>query len=84
LPSALPDILAGMRISVTGALILSVVCEMIAGLDGLGHYIMVSARLYRSPDLFAGVILLGAIGYVSALLVSVAEGWLLRWRHRGH
>lgn len=84
LPSALPDILAGMRISVTAALILSVVCEMIAGLDGLGHYIMVSARLYRSPDLFAGVMLLGVIGYLSSLLVTMAEARLLRWRHRGH
>lgn len=84
LPSALPDILAGMRISVTSALILSVVCEMIAGLDGLGHYIMVSARMYRTPDLFAGVILLGAIGYASSLLVSLAEAKLLRWRSRGH
>lgn len=84
LPSALPDILAGMRISVTVALILSVVCEMIGGLEGLGHYIMVSARLYRSPDLFAGVIILGAIGYVSSTLVSLAEARLLRWRERGH
>lgn len=84
LPSALPDILAGMRISVTAALILSVVCEMIAGLNGLGHHIMVSARLYRSPDLFAGVILLGAIGYMSSLLVSVLETRLLRWRSLGH
>lgn len=84
LPSALPDILAGMRISVTAALILSVVCEMIAGLDGLGHYIMVSARLYRSPDLFAGVMLLGAIGYLSSLLVTMAENRLLRWRQLGH
>ena len=84
LPSALPDILAGMRISVTAALILSVVCEMIGGLEGLGHYIMVSARLYRSPDLFAGVIILGAIGYLSSLLVSLVEARLLRWRERGH
>ena len=35
LPSALPDILAGARLGLTVALILSVVCEMIAGLDGL-------------------------------------------------
>jgi len=84
LPSAMPDILAGMRISVTAALILSVVCEMIAGLNGLGHHIMVSARLYRSPDLFAGVILLGTIGYLSSLLVSALEARLTGWRNRGH
>lgn len=84
LPSALPDILGGMRISVTAALILSVVCEMIAGLDGLGHYITLSARLYRAPDLFAGVILLGGIGWLSSLLVTALENRLLRWRHLGH
>ena len=35
LPSAMPDILAGLRLGLTVALILAVVCEMIAGLEGL-------------------------------------------------
>ena len=73
LPSASPDILAGMRLSVTVALILSVVCEMLAGLDGLGHWVLLSARSFRSADLFAGVILLGVIGYVTALVVAMVE-----------
>jgi sulfonate transport system permease protein len=34
LPSAAPDILAGLRLGLTVSLILAVVCEMIAGLDG--------------------------------------------------
>lgn len=84
LPSASPDILAGMRISVTVALILSVVCEMLAGLDGLGHWILLSARAFRSADLFAGVILLGVIGYVTALAVAQVERRLLVWRTSGH
>jgi len=84
LPSASPDILAGMRLSLTVALILSVVCEMLAGLDGLGHWVLLSARSFRSADLFAGVILLGAIGYVTAQGMSLAERRFLRWRGRGH
>jgi len=84
LPSASPDILAGMRISVTVALILSVVCEMLAGLDGLGLWILLSARAFRSADLFAGVILLGVIGYVTALAVAQVERRLLVWRTSGH
>ncbi len=59
LPSALPDILAGLRLGLTVALILAVICEMIAGLDGLGSWELVAARAYRSPDIFAGVILAG-------------------------
>ncbi len=84
LPSASPDILAGMRLSLTVALILSVVCEMLAGLDGLGHWVLLSARSFRAADLFAGVILLGAIGYVTAQGMSLAERRFLRWRGRGH
>lgn len=83
LPSASPDILAGMRISVTVALILSVVCEMLAGLDGLGNWILISGRMFRSADLFAGIILLGVIGYVTALAVEQVERRLLVWRAAG-
>jgi sulfonate transport system permease protein len=80
LPNALPDILAGMRLGLTVALILSVVGEMLAGQQGLGLRILVAARAFRSPDLFAGVILLGVIGFSTNLLLSLAEKRLLRWR----
>lgn len=82
LPSALPDILAGMRLSFTVSLILAVVGEMLAGRDGLGHWILLSARSFRAPDLYAGVILLGAIGYVGAVLLGLAERRLIAWRLR--
>ena len=72
LPSALPDILAGLRLGLTVSLILAVVCEMIAGLDGLGQWVLLAARSFHSADLFAGVILLGAIGLVGALSLARA------------
>jgi ABC-type nitrate/sulfonate/bicarbonate transport system permease component len=84
LPSAGPDILSGMRLSLTVALILSIVCEILAGLDGLGHWILLSARSFRSADLFAGVLLLGLIGYVTSVAVSLAEQWLLKWHVSTH
>lgn len=84
LPSASPDILAGMRLSLTVALILSVVCEILAGLDGLGHWVLLSARAFRSADLFAGVILLGIVGYLTALAMGLAERRILIWRAKGH
>jgi sulfonate transport system permease protein len=80
LPSALPDILAGLRLGLTVALILAVVCEMIAGLNGLGNWVLLAARMFRSADLFAGVILLGAVGLAGALALNLAERRLLAWR----
>ncbi len=82
LPSALPDILAGLRLGLTVALILSVVCEMIAGLDGLGAWELIAARAYRSANIFAGVMLLGAIGLCANAALSLVEARALRWRGR--
>lgn len=80
LPNSLPDILAGMRLSVTIALILTVVGEMLASRPGLGSSIMLASRMFQSPQIYAGVILLGLTGYVAAVLLNMAEARLLRWR----
>jgi sulfonate transport system permease protein len=81
LPSAMPDILSGMRVGLTIALILAVVGEMLASRPGLGQAILLAARSFQSADLFAGVILLGLVGYVSGLLLSMTEARLLVWRN---
>jgi ABC-type nitrate/sulfonate/bicarbonate transport system permease component len=81
LPNALPDILAGMRLGLTIALILSVVGEMLAGQEGLGLRILLAARAFHAADLFAGVILLGAVGFISNALLGLAERRLLNWRN---
>jgi len=46
--------------------------------------VLLSARSFRSADLFAGVILLGVIGYLTALAMSVVEKRILQWRSSGH
>ena len=80
LPNALPDILAGMRLSLTVALIVTVVGEMIASQAGLGQAILLAARSFRASELFAGVALLGAIGFASNSLLAVLERRFLVWQ----
>ena len=81
LPSAMPDILAGMRLAMTVSLIVAVVGEMIASQPGLGQAILLAARAFRASDLFAGIALLGALGFASNALLALAERRLLRWQH---
>jgi ABC-type nitrate/sulfonate/bicarbonate transport system permease component len=81
LPNALPDILAGMRLSMTISLIVAVVGEMIASQSGLGQAILLAARSFRASELFAGIALLGLIGFASNALLAVAERKLLRWQN---
>lgn len=80
LPNALPDILTGMRLSMTVALILAVIGEMLAAQSGLGQSILLAARSFRTPDLYAGIALLGIIGAVSSYGLAFAERRLLRWK----
>jgi sulfonate transport system permease protein len=82
LPSALPDVISGARISVAIALILSVVVEMQASLPGLGQEIMQAQRRYRSADLYAGLIVLGLVGFAVSYGLRLIETRLLRWRVR--
>ncbi|WP_198969094.1 ABC transporter permease [Xylophilus sp. ASV27] len=81
LPNALPDVLAGMRLSMIVSLIVSVVGEMVASQDGLGLTILLAARSFRADDLFAGILLLGAIGFLSNSVLAAAEQRLLKWQH---
>ena len=81
LPNALPDILAGMRLSMTISLIVAVVGEMIASQSGLGQAILLAARSFRASELFAGIALLGLIGFASNALLAFAEKRLLRWQN---
>lgn len=80
LPNALPDILSGMRLSMTVSLIVSVVGEMLASQPGLGQAVLLAARAFQASELYAGIALLGAIGFVSNALLAVAEKKLLKWQ----
>jgi len=80
LPNAMPDIFAGLRLALTVSLILAVVTEMLSGMPGLGHNIIMAARSFRSADLYAGIIVLGAIGYLSNIALERLERHVLRWR----
>jgi ABC-type nitrate/sulfonate/bicarbonate transport system permease component len=76
-----PDILAGMRLSLTVALILAVVGELLAAQEGLGTAVLHAARSYRAADLYAGILLLGMIGLVSNYGLAVADKRILAWKN---
>jgi len=80
LPNALPDVIAGMRLSLTACLIITVVGEMITAQQGLGSTIIMAARSFRSIDLYGGIVLLGMVGAVNNALLGLIERALTPWR----
>lgn len=79
-PNALPDILAGARVGLAISLILAVVTEIQASQPGLGQNILLAQRSFRSPELYAGVVTLGVLGFAINHAIVVLERRLLRWR----
>ena len=80
LPAAMPSILTGMRISLGIALIVAIVAEMITGNSGIGYFILDMQRIFRVPEMFAGIFTLGLLGFLINFIFLRVEGHFLRWR----
>jgi NitT/TauT family transport system permease protein len=73
LPSALPAIFGGLKISITLAVVGAVVGEFVGGDAGLGYLLMVANGSMDTQLLFAGIVGLTILGVVLYLLVELAE-----------
>lgn len=82
LPSAAPRIFAGLRISLSIAVILMVISELYATIDGIGFELVQAQRSFRMLDAWAIIALLGIIGYALNAILAAVERPVLAW-HRG-
>jgi len=74
LPSAMPFILAGLKLGIGRGLIGVVVAELFGSRAGLGQLISQSADSFNMPNLFAAVVVLAGAGIV----MTAGFGWLER------
>lgn len=81
LPSASPQIFAGLRQGLSVAIILMVISELFAATNGLGYAVVQAQRSFAIPETWAGMIMLGLLGFLLALLFRVVESRQLAWYH---
>ncbi len=79
LPSAVPFILAGLKLGIGRGLIGVVVAELFGSRAGLGRLISQSADAFNMPELFAGVVVLAFAGIVMTAGFTWLEGKLVPW-----
>jgi ABC-type nitrate/sulfonate/bicarbonate transport system permease component len=79
LPSAVPYIATGMRISSTVALILAFTAELFMGLPGLGQKVNFAQNYGLEDQLYAYALATGLLGVAIHLLSSAVERRGLRW-----
>jgi ABC-type nitrate/sulfonate/bicarbonate transport system permease component len=82
LPSSLPKIFAGLRLSLSLALILMVFSELIGATSGIGYEMSNASNNFELPVFWAVLVLLGILGYVLNAILYGVEMTALRW-HRG-
>jgi len=80
LPSAAPKIFAGLRVSLSLSLVLMVVSELVGTDNGIGSQLLVAQREFDFPNMWAGIVLLGVIGYVLNTVLLSFENRALAWQ----
>jgi ABC-type nitrate/sulfonate/bicarbonate transport system permease component len=79
LPAASPRIMTGTRQTLSIALILMVISEMFFSSSGFGYRIVYFQRNYLIAEMWSGIVLLGLIGVLLAVIFGFAERRVLRF-----
>jgi ABC-type nitrate/sulfonate/bicarbonate transport system permease component len=82
IPSALPKIFTGLRLSLSLSLILMVFAELVGSSSGIGYEMNSASNAFDLPSFWATLVLLGILGYVLNAILYGVEKVVLAW-HRG-
>jgi ABC-type nitrate/sulfonate/bicarbonate transport system permease component len=81
LPSALPSVFAGLRVGLSMSLIMMVIAELTASRNGLGRFILNTQRMFEIPEMYAGLIFIGLLGFVFNAGFLGLEKRVLAWHY---
>lgn len=82
-PAVMPRIFTGMRASLSLAVLLLVVSEMVASTNGIGFFVWQAQQSFAIADMWAGILLLGLLGYALNAGFDRVERRVLHWHlHR--
>jgi NitT/TauT family transport system permease protein len=80
LPTAVPFLVAGMRLALGRGLVGVVVGEMLASTAGVGHMMALASATFQTDKMFVGLILLAGFGYILTELLKRLEQRFESWR----
>ena len=79
LPHAMPAIFAGLKVSVTLAVVGAVVGEFVGSNSGIGYVLQRSIGTFDLPTMFAALVILALLGVVLFWLVDRIERLVIPW-----
>lgn len=82
LPSCLPMVMTGLRISLAGTFSTVVAAELMAASDGLGWMVFSASQFLRTDIVMMGILILGTFGMALSWGLLRFDTWLVHWRGR--
>src|ERR1043166_2156236 len=79
-PAISPYVFTGIRTSIPFAVIGAIVGEFVASTEGLGFFIRMSAGIFKTADVFVGIIVLMIMVIIIDKIAEVIEKRALRWQ----
>jgi NitT/TauT family transport system permease protein len=83
-PRAMPYLFASLKVAITLAFIGSVIAETVGGNNGIGYVMIRGASDYRTDLVFAGLIIIAAMGIAMYGLCAWFERRMTGWAVRGN
>ncbi|HZA53377.1 MAG TPA: ABC transporter permease [Candidatus Udaeobacter sp.] len=80
LPAISPYVFTGIRTSIPFSVIGAIVGEFIAATEGIGFFIRLSAGIFRTADVFVGIIVLMIIVIIMDKIAGMVEKRVLSWQ----
>ncbi|MDR1741985.1 MAG: ABC transporter permease [Synergistaceae bacterium] len=81
LPSSLPYIFTGARLSATSAILLLIAAEMVGAKAGLGFLVFDAQQKFEIPRMYSGILLMSALGFTANYLLMHMERRYSAWKH---
>lgn len=79
-PAISPYLFTGIRTSIPFAVIGAIVGEFVASTEGVGFFIRMSAGIFKTADVFVGIIVLMIMVIVMDKIAAMIEKRALRWQ----
>ena len=79
LPRTMPYFFASLKVAVTQAFVGTVIAETVASNRGIGNLMMIASSSFDVPLVFAGLLILAALGVALYVIFSLIEGRVTGW-----
>jgi ABC-type nitrate/sulfonate/bicarbonate transport system permease component len=82
LPSAMPGLFSGMKISASYSIMAAVIGEWLGAQQGLGYFMTIAQKSFRVDRALAAVVIIAILSLLIVKVIDLAEWLLTPWNRR--